>query len=80
MALQRSDTGPETHPRVHLDLSSMTLHEQAAEIESLLGLGATRVSWKLYPVEPDFRGLAIRREHVSAWSTPATRDVDRWIG
>jgi len=58
MALQRSDTGPETHPRVHLDLVVDDAAEQAAEIERLVGLGATRVPWDSYPVDPDFVVLA----------------------
>ena len=58
LALQRSDTGPEAHPRVHLDLVVDDAAEQDAEIERLLGLGATRVPWDSYPVDPDFVVLA----------------------
>jgi Glyoxalase-like domain len=58
MALQRSDTEPETHPRVHLDLVVDDAAEQAAEIQRLVGLGATRVPWDSYPVDPDFVVLA----------------------
>jgi predicted enzyme related to lactoylglutathione lyase len=58
IALQRSETGPEAHPRVHLDLVVDDAAEQAAEIERLVGLGATRVPWDSYPVDPDFVVLA----------------------
>jgi catechol 2,3-dioxygenase-like lactoylglutathione lyase family enzyme len=58
LALQRSDTGPEAHPRIHLDLVVDDAAEQAAEIERLVGLGASRVAWDSYPVDPDFVVLA----------------------
>ena len=58
VALQRADTPPEEHPRVHLDLVVDTAAEQAAEIERLVGLGATRVPWDAYPADPDFVVLA----------------------
>jgi hypothetical protein len=32
--------------------------EQEAEIERLIGLGASRVRWDLYPEDPDFVVLA----------------------
>jgi catechol 2,3-dioxygenase-like lactoylglutathione lyase family enzyme len=58
IALQRSDTPIQEHPRVHLDLVVDTAAEQSSEIERLVGLGATRVSWDLYPEDPDFVVLA----------------------
>jgi catechol 2,3-dioxygenase-like lactoylglutathione lyase family enzyme len=58
VALHRSDTGPEAHPRVHLDLVVDNAAEQATEVERLVGLGATRVPWDSYPVDPDFVVLA----------------------
>ncbi|MEU0158403.1 VOC family protein [Streptomyces sp. NPDC006261] len=42
-------------PRAHLDLHSAT---QEAEVERLIGLGADRVAWELYPPDPDFVVLA----------------------
>ncbi|MGZ4724792.1 MAG: VOC family protein [Ilumatobacteraceae bacterium] len=58
LALQRADTPPEAHPRVHLDLVVDDAAEQTAEIERLVGLGATRVQWDSYPSDPDFVVLA----------------------
>ncbi len=58
VALQRAETPPQDHPRLHLDLVVADAAEQAAEIERLIGLGATRVAWDLYPPDPDFVVLA----------------------
>jgi catechol 2,3-dioxygenase-like lactoylglutathione lyase family enzyme len=58
VALQRTDIAPEQHPRVHLDLVVDNAAEQAAEIERLVSLGATRVPWDSYPADPDFVVLA----------------------
>jgi predicted enzyme related to lactoylglutathione lyase len=58
IALQQADTPPQEHPRVHLDLIVDSAAEQNAEIERLVGLGATRVPWDLYPPDPDFVVLA----------------------
>ena len=58
LALQRADTPPEDHPRAHLDLVVDDAAEQAAEIDRLLGLGASRVQWDSYPADPDFVVLA----------------------
>jgi catechol 2,3-dioxygenase-like lactoylglutathione lyase family enzyme len=58
VAVQRSETPPEQHPRIHVDLVVDDDAEQAAEIERLLGLGATRVPWDAYPTDPDFVVLA----------------------
>lgn len=54
LGLQRSDSPVEVHPRIHLDLFVETAAEQEAEIERLVGLGASRLDWDLYPAEPDF--------------------------
>lgn len=58
VALQRSDTPSQEHPRVHFDLVVDSAREQASEIERLVGLGAVRVAWDLYPADPDFVVLA----------------------
>ncbi len=58
LALQRAETAPQEHPRVHLDLVVDSAAEQTAEIDRLVALGATRVSWDLYPPDPDFVVLA----------------------
>ena len=46
------------HPRVHLDLFAGDTADQAAEVERLVSLGATRVDWEFYPAEPDYIVLA----------------------
>ena len=58
VALQRSETPIEEHPRVHLDLVVADRAEQDAEVQRLVGLGATRVEWDAYPSDPDFIVLA----------------------
>jgi len=54
LGLQRSDSPVEAHPRIHLDLFVDTTAEQEAEVERLVGLGASKLDWELYPREPDF--------------------------
>ncbi|MFF7458509.1 VOC family protein [Kitasatospora sp. NPDC008115] len=54
VALGRSVTPPQRHPRVHLDLYATDAADQAAEVERLVGLGARRTDWDLYPEDPDF--------------------------
>jgi catechol 2,3-dioxygenase-like lactoylglutathione lyase family enzyme len=54
IALQRSETSPQDHPRLHLDLHVADAAEQAAEVERLVDLGARRVGWDSYPDDPDF--------------------------
>ncbi|WP_363326390.1 VOC family protein [Haloactinopolyspora sp.] len=53
--------GPRVHldegDRMHLDLSADDAAEQAAEVERLIALGATRVPW-VYPDDADFVVLA----------------------
>jgi catechol 2,3-dioxygenase-like lactoylglutathione lyase family enzyme len=57
VAVHRSAAPVQERPRVHLDLIVDSAAEQAAEIERLVGLGATRVEWA-YPDDPDFVVLA----------------------
>lgn len=57
IAIQRSDSPVEEHPRVHVDLIVDSAAEQVAEVARLVALGATRVAWD-YPDEPDFVVLA----------------------
>jgi catechol 2,3-dioxygenase-like lactoylglutathione lyase family enzyme len=58
LALQRSRTPLQDHPRLHLDLHVTSPAEQAAEAERLVTLGAVRVDWPDYPEDPDFVVLA----------------------
>jgi len=58
ISLQRSDTPPQDRPRVHLDLYAGDAGDQAAEVERLVALGATRVDWRDYPPDADFVVLA----------------------
>ena len=58
LALMRSETPIQEHPRLHLDLYAGDAADQAGEVERLLGLGASRVEWDLYPEDPDFVVLA----------------------
>ncbi|MGA2837626.1 MAG: VOC family protein [Acidimicrobiales bacterium] len=58
IALQRSATPPDQHPRLHLDLHVVDAAQQAAEVERLVSLGATLVDWDSYPEDPDFVVLA----------------------
>ncbi|RKE23021.1 glyoxalase/bleomycin resistance protein/dioxygenase superfamily protein [Streptomyces sp. TLI_171] len=58
LALGRSVSPVQEHPRVHLDLYAADAAEQAAEVERLVALGARRVDWDSYPPDPDFVVLA----------------------
>jgi catechol 2,3-dioxygenase-like lactoylglutathione lyase family enzyme len=58
IALQRSRTPAQHHPRMHLDLHVADTAEQQAEVERLVSLGAERVEWDSYPDDPDFVVLA----------------------
>jgi catechol 2,3-dioxygenase-like lactoylglutathione lyase family enzyme len=58
IALQRSETPPQDHPRLHLDLHVADAVEQAGEVDRLVSLGAARVDWDSYPEDPDFVVLA----------------------
>jgi hypothetical protein len=58
IALQRSETAPQDHSRLHMDLHAADAAEQAAEADRLVSLGARRVEWDSYPDDPDFVVLA----------------------
>ena len=58
IALQVSETPPQEHPRIHLDLHVADAAEQEAEAARLVSLGAERVTWDSYPSDPDFVVLA----------------------
>ncbi|MEU3661854.1 VOC family protein [Streptomyces sp. NPDC032940] len=58
LAVMRSESPVEPHPRVHLDLFTDTAEEQQAEVRRLIGLGAQAVDWDSYPADPDFVVLA----------------------
>lgn len=58
LALDTSESPVQVHPRMHLDLYVDSAAEQAAEVERLVALGASRVDWDLYPESPDFIVLA----------------------
>jgi predicted enzyme related to lactoylglutathione lyase len=58
IALDTSESPVQEHPRVHLDLYAGDASDQAAEVERLVSLGATRVDWDLYPEHPDFVVMA----------------------
>jgi catechol 2,3-dioxygenase-like lactoylglutathione lyase family enzyme len=58
IALQRSETTPQDHPRLHLDLHVADAAEQAAQVARLALLGAEQVEWDSYPDDPDFVVLA----------------------
>jgi hypothetical protein len=55
ISLGLSETPVQARPRVHLDLYT---GDQAAEVDRLLGLGASRVDWHDYPEGADFVVLA----------------------
>ena len=54
IALQRSQTPAQAHPRLHFDLHAADASEQEAEAARLVSLGAKRVEWDSYPEDPDF--------------------------
>jgi len=58
LALDVSESPVQHYPRVHLDLYAGDADDQAAEVERLVRLGATRVDWDRYPDDPDFVVLA----------------------
>lgn len=58
LALGRSTSPVQEHPRVHLDLYVEDAAEQEAEVARLVSLGALRVDWDSYPEDPDFVVLA----------------------
>jgi hypothetical protein len=54
IALQLSQTPPQDHPRLHMDLHVADAGEQEAEAARLVSLGARRADWDSYPDDPDF--------------------------
>ena len=58
IALQLSQTPPQDHPRLHLDLHAHGVAEQEAEATRLVSLGARRVDWDSFQADPDFIVLA----------------------
>jgi hypothetical protein len=57
LALNLSESPIQEHPHLHLDLNPDD-GDAEAEIARLIGLGASRVDWDLYPEDPDFVVLA----------------------
>ena len=57
LAMQLVSSDAETHQRHHMDLYAESAEAQAAEVERLIGLGATRVDWR-YPEDADYVVLA----------------------
>jgi catechol 2,3-dioxygenase-like lactoylglutathione lyase family enzyme len=55
ISLGLSETPVQEKPRVHLDLYT---DSQTAEVERLVGIGASRVDWQDYPEDADFVVLA----------------------
>jgi catechol 2,3-dioxygenase-like lactoylglutathione lyase family enzyme len=58
LALNESDSPPPEVPHVHLDLYAGDAEDQAAEVERLIGLGASRVDWPWYDEDGDYVVLA----------------------
>ena len=57
VAVHRSATPVQEHPRVHVDLVVDSAAEQTSEVDRLVAIGASRVAWT-YPTDPDFVVLA----------------------
>jgi len=55
LSLDRWHADVQVPPKIHLDLYA---DDQAAEVERLVGMGATRVEWSRMPEEADFVILA----------------------
>jgi hypothetical protein len=58
IALDVSESPVQRYPRIHLDLYAGDTADQQAEVDRLIGLGATRVDWDRYPEQPDFVVMA----------------------
>jgi predicted enzyme related to lactoylglutathione lyase len=58
VALDVSESPVQPYPRIHLDLYAGGAADQAAEVERLVSLGATRVDWDRYPEHADFVVMA----------------------
>ena len=77
VALAKSETEVQQHPRVHLDLYA---DDQAAEVQRLLDLGATRVEWDFYREDSDFVVLADTEGNRFCVIDKSTPSVVRSIG
>jgi predicted enzyme related to lactoylglutathione lyase len=55
VSLDRWHADVQVPPKIHLDLYA---DDQAAEVERLVGLGASRVEWERMPADADFVILA----------------------
>ena len=55
LSLDRWHADVQVPPKIHLDLYA---EDQAAEVERLVGLGASRVEWQRMPADADFVILA----------------------
>ncbi|HUQ79317.1 MAG TPA: VOC family protein [Patescibacteria group bacterium] len=55
VSLDRVRSTLQIPPRIHLDLYA---EDQAAEVERLIGLGATEISWDKRPADADYIILA----------------------
>ncbi|MEJ3655787.1 VOC family protein [Actinomycetes bacterium KLBMP 9759] len=64
LGIMYSESPAQPRPRLHLDLYVDTSAEQEAEVERLLGLGATKPVWDSYPPEPDFVVLRDTEDNV----------------
>lgn len=51
LALAKSETPVQSHPRIHLDLYAT---DQKAEVVRLVALGAREIEWDSYPEDADF--------------------------
>ena len=58
LALDVSESPVQPYPRIHLDLYAGDAADQAAEVDRLVALGATRVDWDRYPEHADFVVMA----------------------
>jgi predicted enzyme related to lactoylglutathione lyase len=58
LALDVSESPVQPYPRIHLDLYAGDATDQAAEVDRLVSLGATRVDWDRYPEHADFVVMA----------------------
>ena len=58
LALDVSSSPVQQYPRIHLDLCAGDAADQAAEVDRLVALGATRVDWDRYPENADFIVMA----------------------
>jgi predicted enzyme related to lactoylglutathione lyase len=73
LALMKSKTAPQEHPRIHLDLYA---NDRDAEVDRLLDLGARNVEWDLYPESSDFVVL----ENPDGNRFCVIEKGDSWIG